>query len=844
MKKLLIICMIFASLISVGQVETVSLGELPKKDTLFSTDRIFVEDDSAYSYYANLDDLFNWISDSISASIPMTATTSNYHSTSGSEAVAFVELNIWNDTLFLGDARTRSGNQVYVARTDYENSVVITGTPGIYYKSAGYTSLWLSKTMVGALVQSDGNAWYLIGIWYDPYYRTTLAVFPDSTSIGGVSAKEKLTVSGAVNIGNTTSSQEGSIKYDGSNFKGYDGTSWSTFGGWDRSGNYLSTATSADSVGIGTDDPIEKLDVFGNINIPNTSTSVGNIKQNGSVLFHTYGTYNYFLGLEAGNYTLDSISRGNTGLGSYAMHNLDSGNTNVAVGDHALFNVGKRGLSSCNVALGASALRLFEKGYDNIGIGSDALYNLDSASGNISIGIYSSFDKLYGSHNTVIGHYSMYNNTDGYYNTTLGAWSGYNNEHGHSNIFIGDSSGYNETGSYKLYMDITSTATPLIWGDFNADTARINGGFSVKNHMSIEKGLKFPLTTSATVGVITMDGNRFIHAYKPASNDGSNLFMGSGAGNFTMASTTAGQASYNNGFGESTLRALTTGFKNNAFGFSSLVSNTTGSANSAYGNASLYGNTIGKNNTGIGYQSGFANVSSSGNTSIGYNSLFSNTGEENTAVGLNAGLYLNAKQNTLIGAYAGYGSSGNTTGDANTFIGYFAGFYARSGENNTGVGFGALYSNSGNGLTGSGNTALGRLASGLNRSGSYNTALGYNAGYSNLTGSYNIFLGNEAGYNETGAYKLYVDVSNTATPLIHGDFNTDQLWLNSSYLQIGGTESSHTYTLFVDGTTCIDDLLKLNLHADPPGSPTEGMIYADTDHHLYYYNGTTWVQLD
>ena len=40
------------------------------------------------------------------------------------------------------------------------------------------------------------------------------------------------------------------------------------------------------------------------------------------------------------------------------------------------------------------------------------------------------------------------------------------------------------------------------------------------------------------------------------------------------------------------------------------------------------------------------------------------------------------------------------------------------------------------------------------------------------------------------------------------------------------------------------NFMKLVPQADPPGSPAEGMIYADTDHHLYYYNGTTWKQLD
>lgn len=45
-------------------------------------------------------------------------------------------------------------------------------------------------------------------------------------------------------------------------------------------------------------------------------------------------------------------------------------------------------------------------------------------------------------------------------------------------------------------------------------------------------------------------------------------------------------------------------------------------------------------------------------------------------------------------------------------------------------------------------------------------------------------------------------------------------------------------------TVTITDVIRLTPTADPPSGATEGMIYADTDHHLYYYNGTTWVQLD
>ena len=45
-------------------------------------------------------------------------------------------------------------------------------------------------------------------------------------------------------------------------------------------------------------------------------------------------------------------------------------------------------------------------------------------------------------------------------------------------------------------------------------------------------------------------------------------------------------------------------------------------------------------------------------------------------------------------------------------------------------------------------------------------------------------------------------------------------------------------------TVNITDLIKLTPTASPPSGATEGMIYADTNHHLYYYNGTSWIQLD
>jgi hypothetical protein len=64
--------------------------------------------------------------------------------------------------------------------------------------------------------------------------------------------------------------------------------------------------------------------------------------------------------------------------------------------------------------------------------------------------------------------------------------------------------------------------------------------------------------------------------------------------------------------------------------------------------------------------------------------------------------------------------------------------------------------------------------------GNENTILGSGAGFNMSSGQGNVFLGYRAGYNETASNKLYIANSNTATPLIYGDFSTGQLKVNGS----------------------------------------------------------------
>jgi hypothetical protein len=78
-----------------------------------------------------------------------------------------------------------------------------------------------------------------------------------------------------------------------------------------------------------------------------------------------------------------------------------------------------------------------------------------------------------------------------------------------------------------------------------------------------------------------------------------------------------------------------------------------------------------------------------------------------------------------------------------------------------------------------------------------------------------------------------------------------QQW-NSNTLEYG-TQAGGTGTLrpvrilgseLTTPDLTVDSVLKLTPRSSPPSSPSEGWIYAGTNHHLYYYDGTAWKQLD
>lgn len=172
-------------------------------------------------------------------------------------------------------------------------------------------------------------------------------------------------------------------------------------------------------------------------------------------------------GIDAGEY-----GTGNTFFG----YNSGKGNPQYQIINYSTFvghETGKNSSGSNNTFIGYRSGRYFDDGNQNVFIGSLAGEQAIDNSNNTFMG-YSAARHNNGSNNTIIGHEA-----------------GLNNDNGYNNIFLGYRAGYNEEGRDKLYIENSSSSTPLIWGDFNDEELKFNGKVGVGLYSN-----DFPISTS------------------------------------------------------------------------------------------------------------------------------------------------------------------------------------------------------------------------------------------------------------------------------------------------------------------------------------------------------------
>ncbi|MCW5518631.1 tail fiber domain-containing protein [Aureitalea sp. L0-47] len=379
-----------------------------------------------------------------------------------------------------------------------------------------------------------------------------------------------------------------------------------------------------------------------------------------------------------------------------------------------------------NSAFGYSALISNTSGSYNTSMGYSALQSNSGGINNVALGARSLRIMTNGGSNTAIGHNSMPNSLNGSGNIALGSYSG-NNVEGDANILIGNNAGdasVLRTISNSIFIGNNSGTN-----ETNSDKLYIeNSSADANNALIYGEFDNDILRTNGTLQIGNPASGGF--AFPISDGTANQVLQTDGAGAMTWVDSSASGAEriddLSDGLTDATGSSIFLGIGAGA--------NDDGTAN---------------RNTGIGFNVLNTNVDGFSNIAFGHRSLFSNaTGNYNLAIGADA-LY-------------------NTTGDRNV-----------------GVGHQTMLSNT----TGNFNVALGANA-GHYVQGDNNVFIGRSAGYVGSTHSKDgsVFIGNQAGYSESNSNRLYIENSNSTSPLIYGEFDNDILRTNGT-LQIGNPTS-------------------------------------------------------
>jgi len=246
------------------------------------------------------------------------------------------------------------------------------------------------------------------------------------------------------------------------------------------------------------------------------------------------------------------------------------------------------------------------------------------------------------------------------------------------------------------FKEWSYVATPRITGNNNRMELLLSGETVVlKDHNTIGDGIQIKNRNNvvAQFGDANGSGNVGIGTTAPSEklevvgkmvlkDAGGSVYIGELAGTNDNA-----VGRYNVGIGDYALNSNTSGYNNVAIGSSAMYNSTSGFRNVALGVFALGDNVSGHGNTAIGYSANTLSTEGYMNVAVGYEALENaTTAYWNTAVG--AGALQNsdapASDNTAVGFYA---MNQLTTGRYNTSLGTYALSDTELGSDNTAVGY-------------------------------------------------------------------------------------------------------------------------------------------------------------
>jgi hypothetical protein len=467
----------------------------------------------------------------------------------------------------------------------------------------------------------------------------------------------------------------------------------------------------------------------------NLNTGTRNIFIGESTGTSTTGIDNVFLGYRSGLNNI--VGATNTFLGSYAGYTNNSGNGNVLTG----YNAG----------------RLNTTGSYNTFSGSNAGYSNTTGAENVFIGHYTGYTNSSGKNNVFLGSYAGIKNTTGQYNSIIGYEAGSENTTGSNNVFNGYRAGNENNGSFNVFTGYYSGYDNTT-GNYNAFDGYYSGYGNTTGSNNVANGAYagYANTTGGT--------NTFLGAYSGYSNVAGqgNVMLGYQAGQ----NETGSNKLYISNSATDTL--IYGEFDNDIL---HLNADVTIDGDIFADNITTFSATQYEipyvNSSGGGFD--FSSSFTSNDTTVTINSAI---GTGNIFVGTEAGSSaLTGNFNTLLGYQSGKDLNGATN---NTAYGFRSSYKITTGSNNVSIGDDAFREN----LIGNNNVSVGSQSL-YNATSNNNVAIGYQAGNFLTTGLGNIFIGYQAGIPETtGSNKLYIENSNSASPLIYGEFDNNLIKFN------------------------------------------------------------------
>lgn len=419
-----------------------------------------------------------------------------------------------------------------------------------------------------------------------------------------------------------------------------------------------------------------------------------------------------------------------------------------------------------NVCVGLGAGDLLTTGESNTFVGTGAGDVSMTATQSTHIG-YKSGSTSQAEQNVFIGYQAGTSNTSGRWNCFMGYRAGVANSTGDNNVFIGDISGEkNTSGEMNTIIGADAFKTNET-GSYNTAVGQRAFAAKVSGNGNIAIGLNTCRSCTTSTGTIAIGDSASYNA-----DADSCLYLGRFAG-------------YNNNSDNNIFIGTKSGYgglggqRNIAIGNYSLYNELSGVAthedNIAIGDSAFYtmgGTSQCFHNIAIGNNAGKSFTSGADNsTMVGYKAFEFGSGSGCNFFGVQAGQNLLSATNTVaIGYLTNYNGKKS---DYNVYIGQSC---ARDADTSTN------------------NVIIGRRACLTSVKMNNSTIIGTEAGY-NSQGINNVFIGYRAGYSETDSNRLYIEASNSITPLIYGEFDNDSLVVNGSLNVINRLYADSIYTV-------------------------------------------------